>query len=133
METKIQKMSLLLNMIAFAIVDGKLHKKEYLFLLMIATELGIDKKEFNELFHQEMDCKIIKNDFDRILQFYRLALLMHSDSILHESEIIKIHEIGLKMNLSPFAIKRVLKAIEDSPTKTISPNYLIKIFQEQLN
>lgn len=133
MPTKVQKLSLLSDMIAFAIVDGKLHDREYFFLSMIATELQIGKEEFKQLFHQEHKPEVIKNEFDRIQQFYRLALIMHSDGVLHEREKNAIHEIGVNMGLSPFAIKRVLKAMEESPTRIISPNFLLEVFREQLN
>lgn len=133
MDTKAEKISLLSDMIAFAIVDGELHEREFTFLSIIATELGISKDELKQLFHEEHRSEIIKNEFERIQQFYRLALLMHCDGILHEREQVKIHEIGINMGLNPFAIKRVLKAMEQSPTKTISPEFLLEVFQEQLN
>ena len=132
-KTKAQKVSLLLDMIAFAIVDGELHEREYNFLSLIAIELGIDKQEFKQLFHEENPSEVIKNEFERIQQFYRLALLMHCDGVLHEREEIKIHEIGINMGLNPFAMKRVLKAIEQSPTRMVSPDYLLEVFQEQSN
>ena len=62
-KTKAQKVSLLLDMIAFAIVDGELHEREYNFLSLIALELGIDKQEFKQLFHEENPSEIIKNEF----------------------------------------------------------------------
>jgi hypothetical protein len=37
------------------------------------------------------------------------------------------------MGLNPFAMKRVLKAMEQSPTRMVSPDYLLEVFQEQLN
>ncbi|WP_396168563.1 TerB family tellurite resistance protein [Flavobacterium sp.] len=132
-KTKAQKVSLLLDMIAFAIVDGELHEREYNFLSLIAVELGIDKEEFKQLFHEENPSEVIKNEFERIQQFYRLALLMHCDGVLHKREEIKIHEIGITMGLNPFAMKRVLKAMEQSPTRMVSPDYLLEVFQEQSN
>jgi uncharacterized tellurite resistance protein B-like protein len=133
MNTKSEKVSLLCDMIAFAIVDGELHEREYLFLSLIAVELGINNEELKQLFHEENRSEIIKSEFERIQQFYRLALLMHCDGILHEREQIKIREIGVNMGLNPFAIKRVLKAMEQSPTKMVSPDYLLEVFQEQHN
>ena len=53
MNTKAEKISLLSDMIAFAIVDGELHEREYLFLSLIAIELGINKDELKQLFHEE--------------------------------------------------------------------------------
>ncbi|MGL2966356.1 excinuclease ABC subunit B [Flavobacterium sp. XGLA_31] len=128
-----EKLALLAEMIAFSVVDGRLHEREYLFLTMIAEELQIAKDDFKNLFHQENYPVMIKSEFERIQQFYRLALLMHCDGVLHEREYIKIHEIGINMGLNPHAIKRVLKAMEISPTKMISPEFLLEVFQEQLN
>jgi uncharacterized tellurite resistance protein B-like protein len=127
------KLALLSEMIAFSVVDGRLHEREYLFLSMIAEELQIVKDDFKSLFHQENYPIIIKSEFERIQQFYRLALLMHCDGVLHEREQIKIHEIGINMGLNPHAIKRVLKAMETSPTRSISAEFLLEVFQEQLN
>jgi DnaJ-domain-containing protein 1 len=131
--TKAQKISLLSDMIAFAVVDGKLHKNEFQFLSLIAEDLEINPTEFQQLFHTENQTEVIKDDFERIQQFYRLALLMHSDGILHEREEIRIHEIGIGMGLDPFAMKRVLKAMAKSQTRMLSPDYLLEVFKEQNN
>lgn len=128
-----EKLVLLSEMISFSVVDGRLHEREYLFLSMIAEELQITQDDFKGLFHEEHYPIVIKSEFERIQQFYRLALLMHCDGVLHEREQIKIHEIGINMGLNPHAIKRVLKAMEVSPTKMISAEFLLEIFQEQLN
>lgn len=128
-----EKLALLAEMIAFSVVDGRLHEREYLFLTMIADELQVKQEDFKALFHHENYPTVIKTEFERIQQFYRLALLMHCDGVLHEREQIKIHEIGINMGLNPHAIKRVLKAMEISPTKMISPEFLLEVFQEQLN
>jgi uncharacterized tellurite resistance protein B-like protein len=133
MNTKAERISLLCDMIAFAIVDGELHEREYLFLSIIAVELGISNDELKQLFHEEYRSEIIKSEFERIQQFYRLALLMHCDGVLHEREQVKIHEIGINMGLNPHAIKRVLKAMEKSPTRMVHPDFLLEVFQEQLN
>ncbi len=128
-----ERVALLNEMIAFSVVDGRLHEREYLFLTMIAEELKVSKADFKSLFHQEEYPIVIKSEFERIQQFYRLALLMHCDGILHEREQIKIHEIGINMGLNPHAIKRVLKAMIDSPNKVIPAEFLLEVFQEQLN
>ncbi|RKS03653.1 MULTISPECIES: TerB family tellurite resistance protein [unclassified Flavobacterium] len=128
-----EKLALLSEMIAFSVVDGRLHEREFLFLTMIADELQVTQEDFKALFHHENYPTVIKTEFERIQQFYRLALLMHCDGVLHEREQIKIHEIGINMGLNPHAIKRVLKAMAISPTKMISPEFLLEVFQEQLN
>ena len=40
MDTFEEKRSLVLEMIAFSAVDGRLHKREYEFLALVANELG---------------------------------------------------------------------------------------------
>ena len=128
-----EKLSLLADMICFAQVDGELHEREFTFLQLVACELKIKNDDFKQLFHQDLKSKPIYEEFERIQQFYRLALLMHCDGVLHERENKAIHEIGISMALNPFAINRVLKAMEKSKTKMISPAFLIEVFQEQLN
>lgn len=133
MHTHEDKISLLLDMIAFSVVDGRLHQREYDFLLIVASELKISKADFDDLFHQDLSNNVIKSEFERVQQFYRLALLMHCDGVLHEREKTAIHEIGINMGLNPYAMKRVLNAMEASPTSTISAEFLLSVFQEQNN
>ena len=128
-----EKLSLLAEMVSFAVVDGKLHDRELQFLTLVADELQIQPEDFKQLFHLEFYPTVLKSDFQRIQQFYRLALLMHCDGLLHEHEKNAIHQIGITMGLNPYAMKRVLKAMEISPTNMISPEFLLEIFQEQLN
>ena len=128
-----EKLSLLAEMVSFSVVDGKLHDRELQFLTLVADELQIKVEDFKQLFHQEFYPTVIKTEFQRIQQFYRLALLMHCDGILHEREKEAIHQIGITMGLNPYAMKRVLKAMEISKTRMVSPEFLLEIFQEQLN
>ncbi|MFV5691729.1 excinuclease ABC subunit B [Flavobacterium sp. LT1R49] len=133
MDTYEEKRSLLLEMIAFSTVDGQLHKREYDFLFIVANELNIVKGGFNDLFHQELPQLPIKSDFQRIQQFYRLALLMHSDGVLHKKETIAIQQIAIEMGLNPEATKRILKLMKEAPNVIIDGEVLLNIFQEQQN
>ena len=133
METYQEKISLLQEMIAFALVDGELHDREYDFIEMISRELEIDKETFHKLFENRSEVKVIKDEFNRICQFYRLALLMHADGVLHEREQIKINEIGINMGLNPYAMKRVLHMMKKSPNRMIDGQTLLSVFAEQHN
>ncbi len=133
MNSQEEKIGLLSEMIAFAVIDGVLHDREYDFLLMVSEELGIDKDTFLQLFSKRNEFKVVKDEFHRILHFYRLALLMHCDGILHERERIFINEIGINMGLNPQATKRILKLMEDSPNQMVEAETLITAFQEQHN
>ncbi|MFE3870203.1 excinuclease ABC subunit B [Flavobacterium sp. ZS1P70] len=133
MDTNEEKVSLLLEMIAFSTVDGKLHKREYGFLFIVANELNIEKGGFNDLFHQELPKLPIKSNFQRIQQFYRLALLMHSDGVLHKKETVAIQQIAIDMGLNPEATKRILKLMKEAPNVIIDGEVLLNVFQEEQN
>lgn len=133
MNTFEEKRSLLLEMIAFSTVDGQLHKREYEFLFIVAQELHIEKDVFDDLFHQELPQISVKSEFGRIQQFYRLALLMHSDGVLHTKEDHAIQQITLNMGLNPVATKRILKIMKKGTNPIIDPEVLLRIFKEQHN
>jgi hypothetical protein len=133
MDTLQEKLSLLQEMIAFALIDGELHDREYDFLEMVAMELEIEKPVFHKLFENRASVSVIKDEFHRICQFYRLALLMHSDGVLHEAEQIKINEIGINMGLNPYAMKRVLNLMKNSPNQMVEGDVLLSVFTEQHN
>ncbi|AWK04914.1 excinuclease ABC subunit B [Flavobacterium crocinum] len=133
MNTEAEKRSLLLEMITLATVDGHLHKRELEFLRLVAFELNISDEEFQDLFHQETKPLPISSEMQRINQFYRLALLMHCDGVLHEREFQAIQQIALQMGLNLSAVKRVLEMMKKAPNTVINPIVLLEIFQEQHN
>ncbi|OAB27324.1 hypothetical protein SAMN05444395_10417 [Flavobacterium fryxellicola] len=133
MNTFEEKRSLLLEMIAFSTVDGHLHKREYEFLEIVAKELSLDSTVFKDFFHQELPLIPIKTEFQRIQQFYRLALLMYCDGILHKKEAIAIQQIAIEMGLNPLATKRILKLMNEAPNAIIDAEVLLNVFQEQHN
>jgi uncharacterized tellurite resistance protein B-like protein len=133
MNTYEEKLSLLSEMIAFAKVDGQVHEREFQFLTIVAQQLRIDRDVFDTLFNDPADKVIIKSEHQRILQFYRLALLMQADGVLHDNEQVAIREMGINMGLSPFAMKGVLVEMERSPTGMIDPELLLALFRAQQN
>lgn len=99
----------------------------------IAKELKIEKSVFDEFFHSEMKPIPIKTEFQRIIQFYKLPLLMHVDGILHTKEEIAIKQMAINMGLNPFLTKRILLLIFESKNGTIDPKILLQVFKEQYN
>lgn len=133
MSTYKEKLSLLSEMIAFAKIDGTIHDREMQFLEIVASQLRVEKSAFDSLFTQPAPHINIKNEHDRILQFYRLALLMHADGVLHDNEQIAIREMGINMGLSPYAMRSVLQEMERSETGLIDPEFLLALFRAQHN
>lgn len=128
-----EKLSLLSEMISFAKIDGQVHDREFQFLSIVAAQLRVDKDLFMSLFKHEAEKVMPKSEHQRILQFYRLALLMHADGVLHDNEQIAIREMGVNMGLSPFAMKGVLTEMENSPKGLIDPDILLALFRAQHN
>ena len=128
-----EKLSLLGDMIELSKIDGKLHEREYEFIKMVAGELNVREADFEELFFLPNELLVFKSEFKRIEHFYRLALLSHCDNHHHEREHEFMYQLGLKLGLNHFAVKRVLHEMDKSPTRMIEPDLLLGIFKEQHN
>lgn len=133
MTTYHEKLSLLSEMIAFAKIDGSIHEREYQFLSVVASQLCVPQTDFEKLFDEKIERVVIKDEHQRILHFYRLAVLMHADGMLHEKEQVAIRQMGINMGLSPFAMRSVLTEMQRSPSGLIDPDLLLALFRAQHN
>lgn len=130
---KIEKLSLLAELINLARVDQPIHEMEHHFLLAIAQQLGITNEEFETLINQKVDFTPPVNEFDRILQLQRLILLSNIDLKINEKEINLIKELSVKMGLNPLAVNEVLIKMNEFENKIIPPPILIEIFARNYN
>ncbi|UZO80791.1 TerB family tellurite resistance protein [Aquimarina sp. ERC-38] len=133
MHSKEEKLSLLSEMISLAKIDGEVKDSEYQFIIAVAEQLGVTKKELDDLAKNEVAQKILKPEAQRILQFQRLVLLMNIDNHASEKEIHLIKDFGFKMGLRPEAINMVLREMHNYPNKMIPSDELIKIFTRFYN
>lgn len=133
MNNRSQKISLLSELIAFALVDGQLHDKEFDFLQLLAIELEIEKPAFMDLFRKRDEFIPIKDEFERILHFYKLALLMFCDRVVQKEEDELIHQTGIKMGLNPVAMNQVLNLMKNAENHIVAPEKVLLAFQEQHN
>lgn len=128
-----EKLSLLTELIKLARADKKLREQEYDFLLTIAKSLHVSKEDFDSLFDEYIELVPPESEFERILQFHRLVLLMNIDQETSDSEIEFIKDIGIRIGLSPYATDRVLSEMHKYPDKLIPPDKLIEIFKGYYN
>ena len=128
-----EKLSLLTELIKLAQVDQTVREEEYRFLLTIARSLDVSKDVFDTLFEQNIEFSPPESEFERILQFHRLVLLMNVDQETGEKELLFLKDIGIRIGLSPYATDRVLSEMENYPNKVIPPDKLIAIFKEHYN
>jgi len=128
-----EKLSLLTELIKLARCDHEVREQEYRFLQTIAQSLQVSKEDFHPLFEEYIEFAPPESEFERILQFHRLVLLMNVDQESSDSEIEFLKDIGIRIGLNPNATNRVLATMNDYPNKVIPPDKLIEIFKENYN
>lgn len=128
-----EKLSLLTELIKLARCDHKVREQEYEFLLTIAQSINVSKEDFDSLFEKHIEFMPPESEFDRILQFHRLVLLMNVDQETSDLEIKFIKDIGIRLGLNPSATNQVLAEMNKYPEKVIPPEKLIKIFKAHYN
>ncbi len=133
LNTMKEKLSLLTELIKLARCDHKVREQEYDFLLTIAQSLNVSKKDFDSLFEKYIEFIPPESEFDRILQFHRLVLVMNVDQETSDLEIKFIKDIGIRLGLNPFATNQVLADMNKYPEKVIPPEKLIEIFKAHYN
>ena len=133
MINRVEKLSLLSEMIAFAMEDDNIKSIEYNLLLGVAKQLDISQEDFDYLFEHPVTYVHLKSHSERIVQFHRLVLLMNLDHVVSPKQLVKIHNFGLRMGLSHESINRVLDLMESFPNKVVPPDFLIDIFKVQYN
>ena len=133
MVNRVEKLSLLSEMIAFAKYDKDIKDIEYNFLLGVSRQLEISREDFEYLIEHPVTYTHLKSHSERIVQFHRLVLLMNIDSEGSSKGAIKLFNFGLRMGLSHESISKVLYLMESFPNKIVPPDVLIDIFKTQYN
>lgn len=136
MINRVEKLSLLSEMIAFAKYDKDIKDIEYNFLLGVAKQLDITREDFEYLIEHPVSYTHLKSHSERIVQFHRLVLLMNieqEDGENNSSGVIKLYNFGLRMGLSHESITKVLYLMDSFPNKIVPPDVLIDIFKTQYN
>jgi hypothetical protein len=137
MINRVEKLSLLSEMIAFAQYDNDIKNIEYNFLLGVAKQLDISREDFEYLIKNPITYSHLKSHSERIVQFHRLVLLMNIEQEFSEENnskgVIKLYNFGLRMGLSHESITKVLYLMESFPNKLVPPDVLIDIFKTQYN
>jgi len=133
MESHQQKLSLIQDLIALSEADGHKSLREGDFIHTIASSLGISEVEVAQLKNNPVPYAPEYKETDRIIQFYRLLLLMGVDQHKTVEEISFCKETALKMGLNPVAVNKTMEQILNSESGMISPEAVVKIFQVQHN
>jgi hypothetical protein len=124
-----ERLSLLKQLILMAKADEEVRDIEFEFLLVLANQMGVSKEEFIELFEQYISFHPPKMEYDRILQFQRLVMIMNIDKLIDQEELDYLRKLGIRMGLHPSATDEVLRIMGDFPNKVVPPEKLIEIFK----
>lgn len=138
MINRVEKLSLLSEMIAFAKYDKDIKIIEYNFLLGVAKQLEITREDFEYLIEHPVTYTHLKSHSERIVQFHRLVLLMNIEDqdggeSINSSGAVKLYNFGLRMGLSHESITKVLYLMDSFPNKIVPPDVLIDIFKIHYN
>ena len=133
MPKRVEKLSLLSEMIAFAKSDDQIKSVEYNFLLSVAKQLEVSKADFQHLISNPVNRMVLKSHSERIVQFHRMVLLMHIGQERTQKELAKLYNYGLRMGLNHESITRVLYLMEGFPDMMVPAGVLIDIFKVQYN
>lgn len=128
-----EKLSLIQDLIALSEADGNKTFTEGSFIQTLATSLGVSAEEVAHLQNNPVPYSAEDKETDRIIQFYRLLLLLGIDPEKTIEEINCCKEIALKMGLNPVAVNKTIEQILKSETGMLPPETVIKIFQVQHN
>ncbi len=128
-----EKLSLIQDLIALSKADGNIDFMEENFIKNIASSLGVSTEELDNLKKNPVGFNPEDNETARIIQFYRLLLLMGIDQNRTEVEINCCKQLALNLGLNPVAVNKIIAQILNSETGVLSPGEVIKIFQVQHN
>jgi len=133
MPNRIEKLSLLSEMIAFAKSDDSIKSVEYNFLLAVAQQLEVSREDFDHLINNPVNRMVLKSHSERIVQFHRMVLLMLVDQERTQQVLAKLYNYGLRMGLNHESITKVLYLMEGFPDMMVPAEVLIDIFKVQYN
>ena len=130
MEEKLIQLS---GLIAMMLADGEVKESEYDFLVRIADEMNVSQIDLDMLIGKDIEYHPPKSEFERIVQFYRLLLVMHIDKKVVKKEVDLVKDLAIKMGLNPLITDRLITMINESPNKQIPADKLVASFQVNHN
>ena len=130
MEEKISQIS---DLISLMLCDGKVKEKEYDFVIRIADEMGISQLEVDMMFDKKNEFKPPKSEFDRIIQFYRLMIVMHADKVVDGKELNLLKNLAIKMGLNPITTDKLIELSHQYEDNRIPSDVFVKVFKANHN
>lgn len=125
--------SMLSEMISLAKADNQITEAEFQFLMSMAAQFGFSVDDLHDIMEQPVDFDPPSNEFDRIVQFQRLILLMNIDLNNSQEERQFIVNSAMRLGLPPNATNLIIEKMSQYPDKVIPPDELISIYKTHHN
>jgi len=123
-----EKLEIIRQLYKMSQADGKIKPVEYSFLYEMALTMEIPLEKLEEIFDIEKQYQIPKETAERIIQIYRLALIMKIDKDIADAEITTLKTLALQMGLRSDAVDNMLKKMNNSKSSTLDFKELLEIF-----
>lgn len=120
-------------MISLAKADNHLAEAEFQFLMSMAAQFGLTVDDLQDIIENPVAFDPPANEFDRIVQFQRLILLMNIDLHNAPEERQFLIQSAIRLGLRPEATNLVMEKMNEYPNKVIPPDVLISIYQTHHN
>lgn len=133
MHTNDEAKSMLSEMISLAKSDNQITEAEFQFLMSMAAQFGFSTDDLRDIMENPVDFDPPTSEFDRIVQFQRLILLMNID--LHNSPEEKqfLVNSAIRLGLPPNATNLIMEKMNEYPDKIVPPEVLISIYKTHHN
>ncbi len=128
LEEKITLIKQLFDMIK---ADNYIDKSEVNFIYELAVSLELPLEILEDIFDEKpiyLKKQIPTSSLERIIQIYRLALILNADKQVTFDEVSLLKNLALELKLPTDPVKVMLSEILKSQTGTLNPEKLFQIF-----
>ncbi len=126
-----EKLALLKQLYQMTQADRTIKPVEYNFLYEIALSMEVPLEKLEEMFEVENNYDLPKDKQQKIIQIYRLALMMKVDKEIAPEEINTLKSLAMQMGLHPESVQIMLEALNRK--KTLNFDELMSVFNIQEN
>lgn len=128
-----EKLEILRQLYEMTKADGEIKPVEYQFLYEMAVSMEVPLETLEEMFEIDKQYQLPKEKLQRIIQIYRLALMMRVDKEVAETEIMTLKKLALQMKLRPEAVDQMLAQMAQKEDHTLNFDELFQIFNLREN
>lgn len=134
MDKRAENLGLMHQLVQVARSDRKLHGAELSFLKRLGNMLELGQDEMERAFSDEpIDFVPPSLEHYRLLQFYRMVLIMNVNLQVEDAEMQLVRNMGTKMGLSAVLIEAVFDEMKKAEGGIIPEEKLVSIFRSVNN